>query len=221
MQEHKKSGQENEATLAMTAPRGPHPGLSAAILAGGRSVRMGTDKAFLLYKGRPFVSVIADELLKVSSDVFVVVGDKDRSSFSKIVDPRAKVIADSYALANPMGGMLSTFRLVSNEYAAFVACDTPLMKSEVVEFLHQAAKGHSAAIPRWDNGDIEPLCAVYNVHEAEAAGLKALSEGRVGGRYLISGLQDAVFVPVESLRRFDRDLAFLKNINYREDLMDL
>mgnify|MGYP001626509049 CR=1 FL=1 len=52
-------------------------GLSAAVLAGGRSSRMGIDKAFLRFNGRPFVQVIAEKLSSFSDDVMVIVGRKD------------------------------------------------------------------------------------------------------------------------------------------------
>jgi len=182
---------------------------------------MGTDKAFLLYKGRPFVAVIAEEMLKVAGDVLVVIGNKDGSSFRRVLDDRIRVIADSYYLTNPIGGMLSTFREVRNEYVAFVACDVPLMKSDVISFLHDAARGHSAAVPRWENGHVEPLCAVYNVQQSEEAGLKAFDRGNLSCAHLVGELQDVNFVPVEELRRLEPSLGFLRNVNRREDLLAL
>ena len=182
---------------------------------------MGTDKAFLLYKGRPFVAVIADEMLKITGDVLVVIGNKEESVFRKVLGDRIRIIADSYYLTNPMGGMLSTFRRVSNEYVAFVPCDVPLMKSEVIAFLHEAAMGHSAAVPRWENGHIEPLCAVYKARQSEEAGLRVLDRGTLSCAHLVAELRDVNFVPVEELRRFEPSLGFLRNVNRREDLLAL
>jgi len=200
---------------------GSRPALSAAVLAGGLSKRMGTDKAFLEYRGRPFVSVIAEEMFKVSSEVLVVIGRKEESKFRSVLDKRAKVINDSYDFVNPMAGMLSAFPRVSKDYVAFVGCDAPLMKASVIEFLHRAAIGHSGAVPRWENGQIEPLCAVYNASQAEKAGLEALARREVGCSYLIALLKDVNYVQVEGLRRFDPNLAFLRNVNFREDYLAL
>jgi molybdopterin-guanine dinucleotide biosynthesis protein A len=182
---------------------------------------MGTDKAFLPYNGRPFVAIIAEEMLKVSGDVLVVIGNKDESSFRKVLDERIRVVPDSQYLTNPMGGMLSTFQRVSNEYVSFVACDVPLMKSEVIRFLYESARGHSAAVPRWESGEIEPLCAVYNVRQSEEAGLKARDRGTLSCGHLVAELRDVNFVPVDSLRRFEPGLAFLKNVNHKEDFLAL
>lgn len=182
---------------------------------------MGTDKAFLPYKGRPFVTIIAEEMLKISSDVLVVIGNKDESNFRKVLDDRIRVVPDSRYLTNPMGGMLSTFGEVRNDYVAFVACDVPLMKSEVIRFLYESAGGHSAAVPRWETGEIEPLCAVYNVRQSEEAGLKTLNGGTVSCGRLVAELRDVNFVPVSDLRRFEPGLAFLRNVNHREDFLAL
>jgi len=192
-----------------------------AVLAGGKSRRMGTDKAFLLYRGSPFVTMITDEMLKTSDDVLVVVGRKDSREFSSILDPSVRVLNDTYDLENPMGGMLSAFRSVKNSYVAFLACDTPFVRAGVIEFLHRAAVGRTAAVPLWEDGRIEPLCAVYDVARAEAAGLKALAENSLGCRYLIRHLEGVNYIKVEDLRRLDPDLVSLRNVNTRAEFDSL
>lgn len=195
--------------------------LSVAILAGGQSKRMGRDKAFLTLGGRSFISRISDEMCTLTKDMFVVIGKKQTNEFRKALGRRATIIGDEYDLKNPMGGILSACKVVRTEYVAFLACDMPLVKSAVVLSLYRAAQGHSAAIPIWPNGFLEPLCAVYNVREAERAGLDALREGSVGAWSLISHLVDASYVRVESLRIVDHYLDSFININSVKDFKDL
>lgn len=190
-------------------------------MAGGRSRRMGRDKAFLTLGGKPFVSVISLEMSGLTDDVLVVIGRKRARQFRRVLDRRVRIVRDEYKLDNPMGGMLSACGKARHRYLGVLADDMPLAKSGVILSLYRAAHGHSAAIPRWENGDLEPLCAVYRVREAERAGLGALEEGKIGGRSLISYLPDAIYVPVESLRAVDPGLSSLTNVNSREDMARL
>lgn len=191
--------------------------ISAAVLAGGKSQRMGADKAFLTLRGIPFVRMITEELRKISEDVTVVIGKKDRKGFESILASDIRIIEDEYHLGNPMGGMLSACKRVRESCCTFVGCDTPLLKAEVIKYLIGCSAGHSAALPIWETGDIEPLCAVYDVMETERAGLHALHDGKIGCKNLISYLRDPVYVEVNKLKPIDPMLVSFKNVNLRED----
>jgi molybdopterin-guanine dinucleotide biosynthesis protein A len=195
--------------------------LSAAILAGGNSMRMQEDKAFLKFRDRSFVELIYDEMSKVASDVLVIVSQNGAPRFRRVLGESARIVQDSYSLRNPMGGMLSACSEVKSEHVAFIACDLPLVRSEVVSRLLDRALGHSAAVPRWKNGDLEPLCAVYNVEDTKRAGLKAMEANLIGCRNLISFLSDVVYVSTNELHDVDPDLRSFLNINSKKDLAEL
>ena len=192
--------------------------LSAVILAGGKSRRIGTDKAFLQYKGQPFIKMIATELHRVATEVAVVIGRKDKRLFKEVLGPAVRIVKDEYDLGNPMGGMITGADSVRNPYVVFVGCDCPLLNAEVLRYLHSLAFGHSAAIPIWENGNTEPPCSVYNSEEARNASRQALYEGRIGCKNLISYLRDPVYVSVDKLRKYDGSLGSLVNVNTENDL---
>lgn len=181
---------------------------------------MGSDKAFLVHEGRKFVQIISAEMLKISNEVMVVIGNKDRKAFEAVIDPHVKIINDEFEIRNPMGGMLSAIPRLSHPYVAFLACDTPLVKSSVIRFLYEKAVGHSAAIPIWNDKKkgLEPLCAVYNTRETEKAGLEALRKNKIGCKNLISFLSDVEYVDVERLKELDPKLVSLINVNFMDDL---
>ena len=193
------------------------PALSVVVLAGGQSSRMGRDKAFLALRGRPFIAMITDEMLKLSDDVLVMIGDKRAEGFRAVLDGRVRVAPDGTFLTNPMGGMLSAFPLLAHGYAAFLACDTPFVRAGVVEYLGRSAMGHDAAVPRWEDGRIEPLCAVYSVAKAKEAGAKALAGSRWGCRELIGFLNDVSYIDVGALRSIDPALVSFRNVNSPEE----
>lgn len=198
---------------------------SAIILAGGKSERIGSDKAFLRMGRSTFLSIIAEEMLLVSSDVITVVGRKKLEPFAKEVrDSRVRFAKDSHYIGNPLGGMLTGLELATNEYAAVVACDLPLVRNNVISRLFEEAKGHDAAVPIWDTKDklsIEPLCAVYNVQRMKRAINDSLGKGISGCKLVVRSLPDVRYVPVSELKEYDRDLDFLNNINTTKDYLEL
>ena len=177
---------------------------------------MGSDKAFLLLEGRTFISSIASEMSKVSDDVMVMIGKKSREEFEDALGPDVRVYPDDQYLGNPIGGIASAFPHVRHRHAAVVACDSPLVKAEVIEYLFTALGQHSAAVPVWDEEDrmtMEPLCAVYDVAEAREAIAKAIGEGNETPKRMVLHLQDVLYVDVSQLRLVDQRLDSLMNVN--------
>jgi molybdopterin-guanine dinucleotide biosynthesis protein A len=197
--------------------------MSAVVLAGGKSSRMGTDKAFLDYGERAFISLITDQLLRVSDDVIVAIGRKDRREFDILLrDERIRIINDTYYLENPLGGILSAFERVRHDYSFVVACDSPLLRESLVDYLYHRALGFSAAIPVWDAKNpitCEPLCGAYNVDETRRRIVEINSEQRC--KHLVFSLQNVNFIPVQELRYFDPSLSSLVNVNSRRDYQEI
>jgi molybdenum cofactor guanylyltransferase len=197
-------------------------GCAVVILAGGRSQRMGCDKAFLALNGIAFVKIITDEMLKISEEVIVMVGKKNRELFQKVVDRRVRVEQDAYDTVSPMTGIISACNHVSERYSAFLGCDTPLMKGRLISFLfEQTFNRYSASIPVWENGDVEPLCSVYEISQAKEAGLRALRNRKMGCRNLISFLRQVNYVNVSELKRIDPELTSFVNVNTLQDYENL
>lgn len=199
--------------------------LSAIILAGGKSTRMGIDKAFLKYEGRTFIEIIGEELQRLTQEVLLLIGTKNPGDFQSLLDRRwFRIMNDTHNIDNPLGGLLSALEHTASDYSGVVACDSPKIKSEVLNYLHDRAHGHSAAIPIWDIENrmtIEPLCAVYDVKEMRRAIQKAISSGRVGLKHATSFLEDVQYVPVDEIRRVDENLVSLLNINTKADYFQL
>jgi molybdopterin-guanine dinucleotide biosynthesis protein A len=199
--------------------------MSAVVLAGGKSSRMGTDKAFLDYAGRTFISLITDELLRLVDDVVVAIGRKDRRDFGLLLrDRRIRIINDTYYFENPVGGILSALEQVMQDYSFVVACDSPLIQKSLVEHLYYQGLGYSGAIPIWDEADpmtCEPLCGVYNVEETISGISELMKWGQPRCKDVILSLPNVRYVPVEGLRRFDPSLNSLLNINSPSDYIEI
>lgn len=191
---------------------------SVAILAGGKSERMRSDKAFVEYNGRSFISRIVAEASRASEEVLVVIGDKDRGRFESELGTHVRIAGDAHRLGAPLGGMLTAFEVLGSGYAAVIGCDSPLVKHELLQSLRNSASSHSAAVPVWESGEIEPLCSVYDVGQARVASLAAIAAGKLKCRDMIARLPDVNYVPVSNLRAVDPALDSLVNVNTPDDL---
>ena len=208
--------------------------ISAILLAGGKSSRMGRDKAFLEYDPASFVYRIANELLKISDDLMVVIGKKDKTLFEHALeglsgggpevefDHRLRILNDQYDLQNPLGGMLTGFVNARNRYTAIVGCDMPLVKSRVLEYLYSHIFGYDCCIPiNEENNNVEPLCSVYNVKRSIEASFLAIEDGNVGPKRFVSYLSRVNYVPISKIRAIDPDLDSIVNINYPREYEEL
>lgn len=137
-------------------------GMSSAgfVLVGGKSSRMGRDKALLPWKERPLVEHIAHCVSNAAGSV-TLVGSPDRYSVLN-----SSVIADSYLDCGPLGGIeaaLSSDR--SAKHNLIVACDLPdlALNATLLNRLVEHAKQTSApcVAAQEPEGRIHPLCAVY------------------------------------------------------------
>jgi molybdenum cofactor guanylyltransferase len=205
--------------------------ISAILLAGGKSSRMGgRDKAFLELGPDKFIFRITRALLQVSDDVMVVVGKKGKDPFQRTLDrlelegfdlSHVRILNDQYEFENPLAGILTGFVNAKRQYAAVVGCDMPLMSSGVIGDLSGRAKGYDLAVPIHEDYNIEPLCGVYNVKRATYASYLAIEDGKIGPKHMVSYIPNINYVPVSLLRPLDPSLGALMNINYPTEYEDL
>lgn len=152
--------------------------VSAFILAGGKSTRMGTDKAFVSLGGRTLLARMLDVARSITPDVFIV---GDRAKFA----PFAPVIEDLFAGCGPLGGIHAALRASQTELNLVLAVDTPFVSLALLQFLlSRAANSRSSAVtvPR-ANGGLQPLCAVYRRDFADVA-----EQSLRAGQYKIDSL---------------------------------
>ncbi|MEM0272525.1 MAG: molybdenum cofactor guanylyltransferase [Thermoprotei archaeon] len=189
----------------------------AIVLAGGKSRRMGRDKSLLTYCGKSFIEIVVGRLLRVTDRVVVCVGQKDRRVFQELLPREVQVLNDKVDFGTPISGALTGFEALDVDYAALVGCDMPLIKEGVLMHIAGQAKGCSAAVPRWPNGEVEPLLAVYRVGETLGAVRQAIRDGKLALKNIFEYLADVRYVSVDSLRGVDAQLESLWNINTPQD----
>ena len=132
------------------------------LLAGGKSTRMGTDKAFLAYGGRSFLERSIGILQTVGLHVSVVTGSPSVRLSSLANRLQVPVLVDRISGAGPLGGILTALEATSSEDNYFLPCDTPLMKARFFQLLTSFAEDFDAVLARDSQGRTHPLCAYYS-----------------------------------------------------------
>lgn len=159
---------------------------AGVVLAGGRSSRMGRDKALIQHEGRPLIAH-AIEVLRPHVDEMLIIGDPARYGH---LGPL--VIADDTPGQGPLGGILTALRYVWNDRTIVLACDMPNINARFIDRIKALADDYYDAVVAQCDGRLEPLAAVYHrscrgVFAAQfAAGERKMSTAleRVRTRYV-------------------------------------
>ena len=154
--------------------------VSVFILAGGKSMRMGTDKAFAQLGGRTLLARMLDAARSLTSNVYIV-GDPAKYA------PIAAVVEDIFPGCGPLSGIHAALRSSSTDLNVVLAVDTPFVSLALLQFLVTRARNSPASsvtVARANDG-LQPLCAVYRREFADPA-----EEALRAGRYKIDALFD-------------------------------
>ena len=145
--------------------------IEAFVLAGGRSRRMGRDKALLEWGGFTLVERALQSLRGVASTVRIVGDREDLACF-------APVVSDTFPGSGPLGGIHAALATSTHDWNLFLPVDLPLLPAGfLVWMLERVALTEAVATIPIAAGLPQPLCAVY--HRAmEPALREALTAGR-------------------------------------------
>jgi len=162
------------------------------VIAGGKSSRMGADKAFLDFGGQ----TLLDRALAVMGAVcerVAIVGDPAR--FAKYESPKCKsVVADIFSGCGPLAGIHAALVHSPAELNLMLAVDMPFVSKELLEFLFAAAADEDnhaiITVPRTSKG-LQPLCAVYRRDFSTTA-----EEALRAGKYKVDATFSSVAVRV-------------------------
>jgi len=192
----------------------------ALILAGGKSKRIKENKALIRLGDKPLLLYVIEKIRELTQETVVVVGKNDNlADYRSFLPPSVTILKDTVTGMGPLAGILTGMQNMRSEYAVVLPCDSPFIKREVLTYLFRMVQGADAAIPRWPNGNIEPLHAVYRVSAAIPAAKAALERRELFILDMIKRLNRVVYVDTEEIRKIDEELMTFFNINTQEDLI--
>ena len=130
--------------------------MTAVILAGGKSSRMGSNKAFLKIKGKTFIERQIDLLREMFDEIFI-----SANTPSEYESLNLPVFKDLYPEKGPLCGIYTS--LINSDSAStfMLACDMPFVESELIKYLKDFTKEYDVVVPKSERG-LEPLHAFYS-----------------------------------------------------------
>jgi len=183
--------------------------VTAFVLAGGKSTRMGADKAFLDFGGAPLLVHALKLASVVASEVHIVGEAQKFSAFSAVVE-------DLYPERGPLGGIHAALSNSVTDFNLMLAVDIPFVQPEFLRYLVSlaSASGAMVTVPR-ANGGFQPLCAVYR-----AAFAKPAETALQAGRNKIDSLFAEVSLRIieeDEMQRGQFSSAMFRNLNTPEE----
>jgi molybdopterin-guanine dinucleotide biosynthesis protein A len=184
--------------------------VTAFILAGGKSSRMGSDKAFLQLRDETLLAHALKLAGAVTEEVKIVGDAMKFSAFGRVVE-------DVYRNRGPLGGIHAALSTSSTDLNLMLAVDLPFVDADFLRYLLSRARESSAMVtlPRAAGG-LQPLCAIYQRAFCEVA-----EESLRNGRNKIDSLFAKVGTCViddDELVRAGFSSEMFRNLNTPDDL---
>jgi len=188
-------------------------GVAAFVLAGGKSTRMGKDKAFLELGGRTLLAHALDLAGTVARDVRIVGEANKFAAFGSVVE-------DVYHERGPLGGIHAALASTTTELNLMLAVDLPYLQPEFLQYLISEARRTGAVVTvARAGGGLQPLCALYRRAFADVAE-RSLREGRNKIDRLFTELETRV-VSEEELSQAGFSGEMFRNLNTPEDYLSM
>ena len=188
---------------------GEKAGISGAILAGGKSSRIGTDKALLKLDGQTLIERAVSTLRPYTGDPIIITSASDKYKFLNL-----SVYSDIIANAGPLGGISTALEKSNTTHCLVLACDLPFVSGQLIKILCDRSLTHDIVVVDAGHG-VEPLCAVYSKRC-----LASIRKQLDSGQYRVTNFYHYVDVKVIYLEQLNKIFIpeTLLNINTLEDL---
>lgn len=189
------------------------PPVSAIVVAGGESKRLGQDKRRLrLGSSRTLLDATVATVASLTDDVVIVLST-DPALYAGMP---ARVVQDPQPGAGPLNALVAGLAAIEHEFAVVVACDLPFLNRSLLQGLLSEPRDYDLLVPIRADGRLEMLHAVYGKSCLEPA-----RQRLVDRRLKLAGLADDVrthVVDEATLRRYDPSLRSFINVNTPDDL---
>lgn len=182
---------------------------AVVFLAGGRSSRMGTPKAWLEFDGKPLLEHLVNRMLAVFPEA-VVVGAPGQD----LPPTPARVVHDDTPGEGPVGGMVAGLRAVTRPFAFVTSCDAPFLNPALAAYLAEGSNDFDVVVPEWE-GRLQSLHSVYRV-TVQPILERNLLEGRRRPLDLYNQVRTRI-IPESVMRTLDPDGESFFNMNSPDD----
>lgn len=186
--------------------------ITIAILAGGKSQRMGQDKAFLPFNGRFLIQTVIDTVAPLADELIIITNNP--AEYAPFELP---LFSDRFPDNGSLGGLQTAVYHATHPHTLVVACDMPWLNPALLHHLICLRHEADIIVPRW-NDFPEPLHAIYNKNCLPAIDEKvAVKQLKITRFYEDMRVR---YVDKEEIERFDKNGRSFANINTRQQLTE-
>lgn len=182
----------------------PEQDITAIILAGGKSSRMGEDKGLMLFEGLPMVEHVINTVKQLTDKVIIIANDKQYEQFG------VPVYEDIEKEKGPLAGIITGLSVSKTDLNWVISCDAPKVSGELLAELARAIEDYDAVVPVYYE-KVHPLIATYR-----KSALNVLKEQLALNRFKVILANEALNVKRLNVNGFDE--ANFRNINTKGDL---
>ena len=195
--------------------------VDAFILIGGRSTRLGRDKAFVELGGMTLLDRAVHTVKAVSAfERVTVVAGNSMQLATQSVAAGVPFIFDLYENRGPLGGLHAALANARTPWIFVLACDYPFVSSDLIKLIAGKMSDEvGAVVPEQNDGRLQPLCAFYRVEIALPLVDEILGRPRVSPpmHEVVNDLSPRI-VKFEEYSHVSRAADLFTNVNTAEEL---
>ncbi len=186
------------------------PSFSVGILAGGKSTRMGQNKALMEFNNETMIGRISREF---RSSGEVLISAAERGIYEA---PGVRVVYDENSGIGPIEGIRRLLRESKEEYVFICAADMPFVNREIAEYIAEFISSDHDCYVVEDKERVHPLLAIYSKRM-----LPVIEELIRRGKYRLMDILNAVRTKYISLEHTNIDRRVVRNVNTRDEFLKL
>lgn len=184
--------------------------VTVAILAGGESSRMGTDKSFVMLAGKFLIAHVIERASVLGLPVMIIANQPERYQVFGL-----PVMSDVLPDRSSLGGLYAAIYHSRSDFTLCVACDMPFLNPELLTYLIGLRDGYDAVVPVI-GGHPQGLHALYSKTCLEPM-RRQLEQNQLKIRDFSAHVNTS-WIDEDNLRRYDADLTAFVNVNTPEAL---
>lgn len=186
--------------------------VTGVILAGGKSLRYGRNKALVKIDGIPLIERVINVMGSLFRHLILITNTPDEYSYLKL-----PMHEDLIKGLGPLGGIFTALMTIRNEAGFFVACDMPHLNRELIHHMVEVRYDFDAVVPRTQEGT-EALHALYGKRCLPP--IKRLIDSSQYQTLRFFPKVSVRYVDENEIRRFDPQLESFFNINKPDAMKD-
>ena len=189
---------------------------SAIILAGGKSLRLGREKALERINGQILIERVINRVSSITAEVVIVTGE-EKLNYIKTRKNNIQIVSDIFPGKAALGAIYTGLIHISGNIGIVVACDMPFLNTDLLTYLVIKSTGYDAVIPKI-NHFIEPLHGIYAKTCIDT--MKNLLDNNNLSVASLFKIVKTKFVHEEEINRIDPEHLSFFNINTEKDLLE-